>query len=200
MTPTRAWLDVVTALRALPEWQALLVILIASVVAAVAIQVLGDVLIKRLTERIDGEVDDVVLAAIHPPLYISAVLVGIYLARDALTLSEGLSFGIEATVLSILTVIWGFTFVRIGRRVSRVLMAGGDRETSVVPIFQNVWSAFVTGGSAYLLLTYWSIDVTPLLASAGIIGIVVGFAARDTIANLFGSVALFFDGSYAVGD
>lgn len=67
MTPTRAWLDVVTALRAFPESQALLVILIASVVAAVAIQVLGDVLIKRLTERIDGEVDDVVLAAIHPP-------------------------------------------------------------------------------------------------------------------------------------
>lgn len=42
--------------------------------------------------------------------------------------------------------------------------------------------------------------MTPLLASAGIIGIVVGFAARDTIANFFGSIALYADGTYSVGD
>ncbi|MDG5776127.1 mechanosensitive ion channel family protein [Haloarculaceae archaeon H-GB2-1] len=42
--------------------------------------------------------------------------------------------------------------------------------------------------------------VTPLLASAGVLGIVVGLAARDTIANFFGSIALYFDGTYKVGD
>ncbi|WP_338729910.1 mechanosensitive ion channel family protein [Haladaptatus sp. DJG-WS-42] len=50
------------------------------------------------------------------------------------------------------------------------------------------------------MLTFWEIDITPFLASAGIIGIVVGLAARDTIANFFGGIALYFDGTYAVGD
>ena len=53
---------------------------------------------------------------------------------------------------------------------------------------------------AYLLLTFWRVDVTPLLASAGIAGIAVGFAARDAIANFFGSIALYPDGTHRVGD
>jgi small-conductance mechanosensitive channel len=73
-------------------------------------------------------------------------------------------------------------------------------DQSVVPIFQNVWSFVVLSVAGFLLLTYWNIDVTPLLASAGILGIVIGLAARDTIANFFGSIALYFDGTYRVGD
>ncbi|MHB9287862.1 mechanosensitive ion channel family protein [Halobacteriales archaeon Cl-PHB] len=56
------------------------------------------------------------------------------------------------------------------------------------------------GGALFLGLSFWNIDVTPLLASAGVVGIVVGLAARDTIANFFGSIALYADGTYTVGD
>ncbi len=38
------------------------------------------------------------------------------------------------------------------------------------------------------------------MASAGIMGIIVGLAARDTLANFFGSLSLYLDGTYAVGD
>ncbi|WP_276278485.1 mechanosensitive ion channel family protein [Haloarcula regularis] len=40
----------------------------------------------------------------------------------------------------------------------------------------------------------------PLLASAGVVGIIVGLAARDTLANFFGSLSLYLDGTYKVGD
>lgn len=175
-----------TALQQLPGWQAFGLIVIGLVLAAVAIQVGGGALIRRLTDRIEGDVDDIILQSIHPPLYISVVLLGAYLARDALSLEARLAFGIEATVLSVLTVIWAFTLTRIGQKLSDELTVDADRDTSVVPIFQNVWTAVIVGGAACLLLTFWNVDVTPLMASAGIIGIVVGFAARDTIANSSG--------------
>lgn len=200
MTVLQIWTEVVSVLQALPEWQALVVVAVASLLVAVVIQVGGDVLIRRLTARIKGEVDDIILKSIHPPLYISAILVGVYLARDALTLDQGLSLGIEATVLSVLTVTWAFALVRIGRKVSNELTEDTDRGASVVPIFQNVWTAVILGVSIYLLLVFWQINVTPLLASAGVIGIIVGLAARDTIANFFGSISLYFDGTYRVGD
>jgi small-conductance mechanosensitive channel len=192
--------DPVSALARLPEWQVLLVVLTVSVLVAALIRVLGAVVIRRLTPEIGGQVDDVILRTLHPALYVSAVLLGPYLARDTLALEQRLDVGLEATVLSLLTLTWGYTLFRLGRRVSAELAEEVDRGHSIVPIVQNVWSALIVGVGTYFVLAVWRIDVTPILASAGVVGIVIGFAARDTIANFFGSIALYSDGTYRVGD
>lgn len=53
---------------------------------------------------------------------------------------------------------------------------------------------------AAILLRVWNLDITPLLASAGIAGFVVAFAAQDTIAHLFGGLSIYFDKPFRVGD
>jgi MscS family membrane protein len=192
--------DVTAWLESLPQWQALLVTVGGSVLVAMLIQVGGDPFIRRVSKRIPGTMDDIVLRAVHLPLYITVVLVGLYLAREPLSLSQAVDTNLAAAILSILVVVWGFTLIRIGRKVSTELTNSDAVDKAVVPIFQNVWTAVILGGAIFLLLTLWRIDVTPLLASAGIIGIIVGLAARDTIANFFGSLALYIDGTYKVGD
>ena len=42
--------------------------------------------------------------------------------------------------------------------------------------------------------------MTAWLASAGIIGIAIGFAAKDTLANLFSGVFIMADAPYKIGD
>jgi small-conductance mechanosensitive channel len=188
-------------LAGLPDWQALLLIVVVSLGVARLTQVGGDVLIRRVTRRIDGEVDDVVLRGVHPAGYVTVVLVGAYLAREPIGLSGALDVGVTATILSTITLVWMVTLLRVGRKASRALVESSEGiDGSVVPIFQNVWTLLVLGVGGFLLLTYWEINVTPLLASAGVLGIIVGLAARDTIANFFGSIALYFDGTYKVGD
>nr|WP_238717364.1 mechanosensitive ion channel domain-containing protein [Natronorubrum halophilum] len=44
------------------------------------------------------------------------------------------------------------------------------------------------------------VQYPPLLGAAGGAGIAVGFAARDTVANFFGGIALYFDDTYKLGD
>lgn len=194
-----------TALAGLPPWAVLFAILGGSLVLARLVQVGGDVVIRRLTAKIPGDVDDVALATVHPAVYASILLAGAYYALGPLSLGvvplpTAVDASLRATILSVGVLVWAFTLVRLGRRVSREITSAEDAEGSVVPIFQNVWTAVLVGLTAFLLLELWHYDVTPLLASAGILGIVIGFAARDTIANLFGSIALFFDGTYKVGD
>ena len=53
---------------------------------------------------------------------------------------------------------------------------------------------------AYLVLIIWGINPVGLLASAGIVGIAVGFAAKDTLANLFSGVFILADRPYKLGD
>jgi len=106
----------------------------------------------------------------------------------------------RATTLTAVTVIWAYTLVRTAPTVLDAVTASRYVDQQVVPIFQNVWTALVTGVGLFVVLSVWEVDVTPLLASAGVAGIMVGLAARDAIANFFGSLALYADGTYTVGD
>ena len=49
-------------------------------------------------------------------------------------------------------------------------------------------------------LIIWEVNLTPLFASAGIVGIAIALAAKDTLANFIGGIALFTDAAYKVGD
>jgi small-conductance mechanosensitive channel len=53
--------------------------------------------------------------------------------------------------------------------------------------------------AAYAILVAWDADVTGLLASAGILGLALSFAAQDTLSNLFAGIAIMADRPYQIG-
>ena len=192
--------DLWTALEALPRWQGVLLVVGVSILSAWLIQVGGDIAIRRITRRIPGDVDAIIFRSVHPATYVTVVLVGTYLViRLLVDIPKGLDPS-RAGMLTLVTLVWAIQLARMGRGVSDELTSDDRAGNQLAPIFQNVWSALLLGTSAYLLLNFWNIDATPLLASAGVLGIVIGLAARDTIANFFGSIALYADGTYTVGD
>jgi small-conductance mechanosensitive channel len=58
----------------------------------------------------------------------------------------------------------------------------------------------MVSATIYFLFLTWRIDLTAWLASAGIVGIAVGFAAKDTLANLFSGIFIIADAPYKPGD
>ncbi|MBE0582855.1 MAG: mechanosensitive ion channel family protein, partial [Desulfofustis sp.] len=69
-----------------------------------------------------------------------------------------------------------------------------------VTLFDNIAKVMIFGAGIYLIFVIWRIDMTAWLASAGIVGIAVGFAAKDTLSNLFAGVFIVADAPYKVGD
>jgi len=63
-----------------------------------------------------------------------------------------------------------------------------------------VATVLIVAIAAYALLQVWNIDPTAWLASAGVVGIAVGFAAKDTLANLFAGFFIIADVPYKLGD
>jgi small-conductance mechanosensitive channel len=51
-----------------------------------------------------------------------------------------------------------------------------------------------------LALDVLGINVVPFVAGAGVVGIAVGFAAKDTLSNLIAGVLLIMDRPFEVGD
>jgi len=73
-------------------------------------------------------------------------------------------------------------------------------EERTLPLFDLVLTVIIVAIGSYALLQVWNIDATAWLASAGVIGIAVGFAARDTLANLFAGFFIIADAPYKLGD
>jgi small-conductance mechanosensitive channel len=57
---------------------------------------------------------------------------------------------------------------------------------------------FVTAG--ILALDVLGLNIMPFIAGAGIVGIAIGFAAKDTLSNLIAGVLLIIDRPFEVGD
>lgn len=196
-------MDLVTVaadwLRAQEPAVALVVLVVASLVGAWVVARLTLALVPLVTSRTATATDDVVLAELRPAVVATVGLAGFVVAGRELALDAASSTLLVAGTVSVLVLVWARTLVRLGRRT----IATVDAESEVAdfaPIFENLWSLLVVVGGLLALLTVWDVDVTPLLASAGIVGIAVGFAARDTVANFFGSLMLYLDGTYTVGD
>ena len=69
-----------------------------------------------------------------------------------------------------------------------------------MPLFDNLAKIAIFGIATYTILSIWEADISGLLAAGGIVGLAVGFAAKDTLANLFSGVFIMADAPYKIGD
>ena len=72
-------------------------------------------------------------------------------------------------------------------------------KTSLHAVMQLLHITIIIIASLMLMQTV-GISITSLLAFGGISGIAVGFAAKDTLANFLGSMMIYIDRPFSVGD
>ena len=161
--------------------------------------------LRLVVRRSETELDDVVLQSLRWPVVVTIALGGLWLfsqtpvASETLLDQATLDTFLARPALSVIVVLWAWSLHRVVERGIDVIQST-DRHFDAAPVFSNVWTLVVTVGAAFFLLELWGIEVTPLIGAAGIAGIAVGFAAKDTVANFFGGLALYFDDTYKIGD
>lgn len=77
------------------------------------------------------------------------------------------------------------------RRLQRLHAIGGAARSGV---------AIVVGFTAFLLVAAQFLDLRPILAGAGLAGIVIGFGAQQMIADLLAGFSMLVEDQYGVGD
>jgi MscS family membrane protein len=199
----QAFQPLVSLLQSHPLLLALMVVVVALVLAKL-LAVLVSRVIAYMAARTRVNWDDQVVAALRRPLFWTVVLVGTLLAIPLLDLPATMAAIAQSLAISLLVVIWAGFMMHFIRIVLRA-MSRGAREQSLVrpqtrPLFENVGLIIVLGLAVYIVLRSWHIDMTAWLASAGIAGIAIGFAAKDTLANLFSGVFILADAPYKIGD
>ena len=193
-----------------PMWQTIaeypaLGALFIVVVFYVAAKLIGHVVLSRLhllTQRTGTDVDDALLRLLRKPVFNTIFYFGVVLAINAAKLPAGTAVLVNAFA-SLIVVTW----LLAGLRISSLLLDTMSRstrfqlvESRTIPLFDLVIKLVIVLLASYVLLMIWGINPIGWLASAGIVGIAVGFAAQDTLANLFSGLFIMADSPYKIGD
>ena len=73
-------------------------------------------------------------------------------------------------------------------------------QSRTLPLFNNLGKIGIGLFGTYFIFLSWNININGILASAGVLGVVLGLAAKDTVANFFAGVFLMADSPFKEGD
>ncbi len=179
-------------------------VLLSVLVAAWLVDRLVTRVLARWALRTRTDLDDKVIALLHGPIVQTVILVGIGVAIRRLSPSDEVLRLTTRVLLTGGVILWMLFTLRLSTLFLKAASTHPTRfravEERTFPLFDNVAKILVLAVAVYFLLAAWKIDATAWIASAGIVGIAVGFAAKDSLSNLFAGVFIIVDAPYRVGD
>ncbi len=177
-------------------------ILLGSAIAAWLLLFVFEKILQKFAKKTKTEVDDLIFERTKRPLFYLILVYGLKLALQSL----GINGIITKIVFSLMALV--FVFI-ISRTVDVIIIVWGKAvaekteskfDDILLPLFHKAANVvFVIVGILWVL-DVWQIDITPYLAGAGILGLVLGFALQDSLKNVFGGVTLLLDKTFEIGD
>jgi len=179
-------------------------ILVGTVLVGLIVDIVVTRVLRRLVAKTETTLDDVVIDSVRRPLFVSILFGGVGAAVTHLEPSETLQYVVQGLLITIATLLWSGALFRSAKAVLAALAARAEDfrlvNTRTIPLFDIAIKTVVVAGASYGILLAWDVDVTAWLASAGVAGIAIGFAAKDTLANLFSGIFILADAPYKLGD
>jgi small-conductance mechanosensitive channel len=202
------WLDMEQIQNNLPLWIknryiAAAVIIVVSFAAAALVDFIVVRVCRVLARRSATTLDDRLIDLVHGPVKTTVILFGLWLATARLLLPPQPQAIAAAVLKTVALLVWTVFAIRLIASLLKTL-SRADHVTVVQPrtrpLFDNLARILIFAAAIYFVFVFWGINVSAWLASAGIVGIAVGFAAKDTLANLFSGISILADAPYKVGD
>ena len=191
-----------------PYWKylaSLIYIVMAFYVSKVLDYIIG-VWLKRWATKTDTKYDDLVLELLRGPVKVVAFVIFLHIglamfdwpAKIQTYLSKTLivvvACSITYVVLKVVDMLLGIWRERNSNTEDKLFAA------QLYPLVRKVAKVSVVIAAAVLTADNLGIKITSLLAGLSIGGLALGLAAQDTVANLFGAVAIFLDKPFRIGD
>jgi MscS family membrane protein len=162
-------------------------------------------LLKK-TEATGTDLDDVIVRSLGGPIALLGVVVAAALGRGVLTPTETAATVLSALldVLLIVAITWltvRFTNELIARYLGTYAEATDSKlDDALVPIVNRMTNVAIVSIAAVVILDSFGYDVTAIVASIGIGGIALAFAARRTLSDVFGGAHILSTKPFLVDD
>lgn len=191
-----------------PLWKyvaSLLYVALAFLVA-LALDFIVNHWLKRLAARTETKYDDLVLELVRGPVKVVAFVVLLNIGLGVFDWPERaekfFAHGLVIVVAcSVTYVILKFVDLALGIWREKVV-SPEDKQFAgqLIPLVGKTAKVVIIIAAALLTADNLQIEIKTLLAGLSVGGLALGLAAQDTVANLFGAVAVFMDKPFHIGD
>ena len=193
-------------LHVLADYPMLLIVILVSIGYAVG-KLLQLVLARgltRLTRKTRSDLDDRLVELARRPVLMTPLILSLLLTTSVLALPQGMHNFTVRLLTTLLLLSWARAALKTVHMLLEIISSSSARfeivQERTIPLFEMTLKILLVGAAAYALLLIWGINPTAWLASAGVIGIAVGFAAKDSLANLFSGIFIVADAPFKIGD
>lgn len=193
----------------IPLWQfaaSLIYIFLAFYVSKI-LDFLTRIWLKRWVEKTATKFDDLLLDLLNGPIKVIVFIIFLRIGLEVFIWPP-----VVQTILAkgfTIVIAWTLTYVALkfidlvmSYWRQRARPEGGDRgfEDQLFPVIRKSLKVFTIVVGVLVTLDNIGVNITAALASLSIGGLAIGLAAQDTLANLFGAVAVFVDKPFRIGD
>ena len=175
-----------------------------SIVAAKLVDMVFTFIFKRVVNKTKTTLDDRILQLLHKPIFYSILFVGFIVSTKTIALPDYIEFFLIGFFKTITIIIWLFVTSKILVMsmdwASRQTASNKVLQRNTLPLFNNLGKIAIGLFGAYFIFLSWDININGILASAGVLGVVLGLAAKDTVSNFFAGIFLMADSPFKEGD
>ena len=178
-------------------------IILGAVIAAKITDMIFTRIFKRIVNRTQTNFDDRILQLLHRPIFYSILFIGFSVAVKTAELPNYIDYALVGIFKTSTILIWLFVVMKVlilsmewaSQKTSNPLL-----QQKTLPLFNNLGKIAIGLFGIYFIFLSWDININGILASAGVLGVVLGLAAKDTVANFFAGIFLMADSPYKEGD
>ena len=183
------------------RWLPSIGVILAAILAYVIGRAVFTRIQKRLVTRTATDLDDHVVLLLRRAFLLSAVMWALWRLFSIWSLGILAQWVVAAWI--------GLLFIPISRFVGEMLTTIETQfvqrtstaiDDTALPLLNTVVRFLILALGIILALDHIGLNIAPLLAGAGVMGLALSLAAKDTLSNLIAGVLLIIDRPFQVGD
>ncbi len=186
-------------------WQFIITVIFWLGVGLLTVFVIAPIL-RVTTEKTKTHVDDIIWQIIRLPIIIMLFIYGFVAAAELLPISAQTLSVInkvyDLIIISVITYLSYKIFHDLMLYEGKKLAEKTETELDdvLIPIVEKIGDVLIIIAGSLWLLDALGIDITIFLAGLGGVGLIIGLASQDALANFFAGMHILLDHPFAIGD
>jgi MscS family membrane protein len=188
------------------QWLTALAYIVGGFIVGIVVSWISKNIFRRVFSKTKTRVDDILLAAIEKPLVAVIVFIGIRMGIDVMTVEPGVAPWINKVITILIAGAVALALQKLldgiieEYLVPYVQKTEGNLDDQLLPILRKAVNIVVWIIAVVFAIKEAGYDIGAILAGLGIGGVAIALAAKDTLSNFFGSVAIFIDKPFMIND
>ena len=183
-----------------------LAILVITIIVALLAKIIMKHVLKPLAKKTKTKIDDLVIKNISSIIFYIFLLLGFKIGLQNFEFRESAQSVFDGIINTLLIFIVTLLLLKIISSFALQWMKEWKFKTKttaderLIPFLQKILKAVVIVLALIFTFNAWKINISPLLATAGIAGLAIGLAVKDSLNNILGGLQLVLDKTFKVGD